>query len=143
MLYDCNRGKYYSLKYGPLLIGLLITTNIFSLIKSDNPEWWVDLILMIIVAAICVIIFLLVKDKLKLVAISGKKIVIEMDGMEKDYEWPVVEEINLNRFWGLYKLKVPDQDAFYFTAYGFVSWMGGDISEMGDIIVKKKRELNI
>jgi len=143
MLYDCNRGKYYSLKYSPLIIGLLLPLNIFSLIRTDNPEWWVDLILFVIVSIICLIIFLLVKDKLKLVAISRKKIVIEIGGMEKDYEWIVVEEISLNRFWGVYKLKVPDQDAFYFTAYGFVSWLGGDMSEVGDIINKKKRELNI
>jgi hypothetical protein len=97
----------------------------------------------LIISGLLITIFAYVKDKLKYVAISKMKIIVKRHNKEIEYSWLDVEIIELNRFWGLYYLKLKNEDEFYFTPYGMTTWLTGDDSEMGTIIDKMKKELNI
>ena len=83
------------------------------------------------------------KSKYRIVAISRGDITVDENKSEVEYPWLDVENIELNRLIGLYKLKLKGRDTIYFTPYGFVWWLAGDQSEMGQIISKKKKELDI
>ncbi|MCB0496279.1 MAG: hypothetical protein KDC79_09095 [Cyclobacteriaceae bacterium] len=60
-----------------------------------------------------------------------------------EYTWLDVEWIEFNRFVGLYSLKLKSRKAILFTPYGTTWWIFGDMSEMGQIIERKKKELQL
>jgi hypothetical protein len=131
------------LKYGTLALGLFSLTGIYEVLKYNPQDAEIFLILIVLYSATFIGIFILLKDKLKFVIIGKSAVIVKVDGKEKEYRWLDVEQINLNRFFGVYKMKIKNEDVIYFTAYGFVSWLFGDLSDMGEIINKMKRELDI
>ena len=147
MLYECNVPRLYIYKYGPLIFGLVITFGFIPKILTDaqniTSDLLIALIFPLIISGLLIAIFVYVKDKLKYVAISKMKIIVKRHNKEIEYSWLDVEIIELNRFWGLYYLKLKNEDELYFTPYGMTTWLTGDESEMGTIIDKMKKELNI
>ena len=143
MLYESNWFSLQSLKYTPLLLGLLNLTLMYSIIKEDGADFWFPLIGIVIVSSIFFLLFLLIKDKLKFVIVGKTKLIVKEKKQVREYSWLDVEQIKLIRFLKLYKLKLKDEEAFYFTAYGVVSMWVGDLSDMGVIIEKMKKELSI
>lgn len=144
MLYESNWLKLQSKKYTPLVMGLFILCWIFPVLKTDHPDWWIGLIFLVAISSVPFAIFFKMKNKLKFVLIGKTKLIIRSDGIEEEYNWLDVERITLNRFVGLYKLKMKDkEEPIYFTPYGTVLWVTGDESDMGIIINKIKKELQI
>ena len=135
------------MKYLPLMGGLLILFGFIPRVIGDRPDLWPDILLdmvfPLLIAILLLILFFKMKDKLKYVAIGKSKVIIKKNGQEIEYNWLDVETINLNRFFGLYKLKIRNEDAVYFTPYGMTTWLTGDNSDMGVIINKMKSELQI
>lgn len=94
-------------------------------------------------------LFLLVKDKFAIVKLGGQKITIQNKGQHKQVSWQDVEEVKQIGFIfpPLYKLKIRDlpesywfnTEPTYLNASGFVT----DLSDMGQLIKKKKKELGI
>jgi hypothetical protein len=147
MLYECNVPRLLIYKYGPLVFGLVILFGLIPKVLADvqdiSSELLIALTFPLIISGLLIAIFFNVKDKLKYVAISKMKVIIKRHGQEIEYSWLDVERIELNRFWGLYYLKLKNEDEFYFTPYGLTTWLTGDNSEMGAIIDKMKKELQI
>lgn len=147
MLYECNLPRLLMMKYLPLMSGLLILFGFIPKVIGDYPDSYPDILLDMafpfLIAILLLVLFFSIKDKLKYVAIGKSKVIIKKNGQEIEYNWLDVETINLNRFYGLYKLKIKNEDVVYFTPYGMTTWLTGDNSDMGVIINKMKRELQI
>jgi hypothetical protein len=143
MLYECNIPKLIILKYLPLFIAIIFLADTVVNIPTNQSNSWINSIIPVVIAVILIAIFLFVKDKLKYVAIGKIKIIIKKKGKAIEHGWLDVESITLNRFWGLYNLKIKGEAEIYFTAYGLVTWLTGDESDMGVIINKMKKELQI
>jgi hypothetical protein len=135
------------MKYLPLMGGLIILFGFVPQVISDHPDMWpnilFDMAFPLIISILLFGLFFNTRDKLKYVAIGKSKVIIKKDGQEIEYNWLDVERIKLNRFLGLYKLKIKNEDEIYFTPYGMTTWLTGDDSDMGVIINRMKRELQI
>lgn len=102
-----------------------------------------------IIGIVCFLIFIAIKDKFVIVNLGGQNVTIKNGGNERKINWMEVESLSLIQFVypPLYKLKVKgDNKVYWFNtenefikASGFVK----DLSDMGDLIQKKKRELGI
>lgn len=129
------------------MCALIILLGFIPQVIDDHPDLWPDILLGMafpfLIAILLLALFFNMKDKLKYVAIGKSKVIIRKDGREIEHNWLDVEAINLNRFLGLYKLKIKNEDAVYFTPYGRTTWLTGDDSDMGVIIYKMKKELQI
>lgn len=123
--------------------GLLMLFGFFPQVISDHPDLWLDMLFPFLFTVLLLVLFFNMKNKLKYVAIGKSKLIIKKNGQEIEYNWLDVEKINLNRFFGLYRLKVKNEDVVYFTPYGMTTWLTGDNSDMGVIINKMKKELQI
>ena len=141
-MFESNRVKYLFFKYAPLIIGLIIISflkEIYDKGKSNTPE----ILLILVFSSLFLLIFFLLKDKYRNICIGRNKITIDENKTETEYGWLDVESINLDRFLGLYHLKLKGRETILFTSYGTVTWLTGDTSEMGQIIEKMKSELDI
>jgi len=144
MLYECNLPRLVIMKYSPLVSGLLLLFGFIPQVIGDNPDYTLlDIIFPVIIAILFLALFFNIKNKLKYVAIGKSKVIIKKNGQEIEYNWLDVEKIKLNHFFGLYELKIKNEDVVYFTPYGMTTWLTGDNSDMGVIINKMKRELQI
>ena len=143
MLYESNWFNLQFLKYAPLFLGLSILTLMYPIITDGEGNSWFALIVVGMLSGIFFLIFFLIKDKLKFVIIGKTKLIVKESKQVKQYNWLDVEQIKLIRFLKLYKLKLKGEEVFYFTAYGAVSLWFGDLSDMGVIIEKMKKELSI
>jgi hypothetical protein len=142
-MFQAGSITFYITKYFPLLIGLLsLIPSLYEYLTSDTPELK-GIVISLIVCSAGVLIFMVWSRKLRQVAIGRMKLLIQENGVEKEYTWLDVEFIDLNRFTRLYELKLKGKDSIYFLSYGRVSLLMGDSSEMGDIIKKHKKDLSI
>lgn len=101
------------------------------------------------IGIICFPLFIATKDKFVIVKLGGQNVTIKNGENERKINWMEVESLSLIQFVypPLYKLKVKgDEKVYWFNtenefikASGFVK----DLSDMGDLIQKKKRELGI
>jgi hypothetical protein len=101
------------------------------------------------IGIVCFPIFIAIKDKFVIVKLGGQNVTIKNGLNERKINWMEVESLSLIQFVypPLYKLKVKgDNKVYWFNtenefikASGFVK----DLSDMGDLIQKKKRELGI
>lgn len=93
-------------------------------------------------------VFLIVHDKVKRVAIGKNKIVIMEGDKNSRFSWPEVKSLRIIPFFNLYKLKLRGKRNFiYFfpaknidPAFGLLAT---DISPMGNMVAKKKKEFGI
>jgi hypothetical protein len=97
-----------------------------------------------IIGVILIVLFFLIKDKFAVVEIGNQTITIKHNGDVKTFQWLEIESISQFQFIfpPLYSLKIKDQTIWFNTEPKFIS-VGGDTSEMGNLIRKKKRELDI
>ncbi|MCH7413579.1 hypothetical protein MM213_08795 [Belliella sp. R4-6] len=101
------------------------------------------------IGIICFPLFIAIKDKFVVVKLGGQNVTIKNGENERKINWMDVESLSLIQivYPPLYKLKVKgDEKVYWFNtenefikASGFVK----DLSDMGDLIQKKKRELGI
>lgn len=100
-----------------------------------------------IIGVTLIVLFFLTKDKFAVVEIGNQTITIKHNGDVKTFQWLEIESISQFQFIfpPLYSLKIKDQTIWFNTEPKFIS-VGGyttDTSEMGNLIRKKKRELDI
>jgi hypothetical protein len=102
-----------------------------------------------IVGVVFLTIFIAIKAKFVIVKLGGQNVTIKNGENERKINWMEVESLSLIQFVypPLYKLKVKgDEKVYWFnTENEFIKGSGfeKDLSDMGDLIQKKKRELGI
>lgn len=141
-MFESNTLNYYFFKYSPLGFGLSFIGMTIKGVFSDSVDLF-EILIFLIIALIFLILFLSLKDKYRIVAISRGRIIVSENKSEMEYSWMDVESIRLIHFIGIYILKLKRREVIYFTPYGFTSLLFGDSSEMGQIISKKKKDLGI
>jgi hypothetical protein len=157
-LMTSNKIYYRLFKYGFLAVGLLIISlSIISWIAPESitingepsqKDFYVTAIFGLI-GVVLILIFIVIKDKFAIVEIKNQTITISHLGHDITVSWMDVEQISQMQFVypPLYRIKVktfPEVIWFntqpkYFEINGFVT----DVSDMGDFIKKKKKELGI
>jgi hypothetical protein len=106
-------------------------------------------IIMGLLGLIAILVFFVIKDKFAIVELRNQTITIKQDGEERTLNWLDIDSVSQIQFVQppLYKLKTKDSDETiwfntepqYISINGFTS----DLSEMGELITKKKRELGL
>jgi hypothetical protein len=155
---ESNRTYHYFFKYAFLVVGLLIAiVPVISFVFPDSVEingetGSTDLtttIIMGLLGLIAILVFFVIKDKFAIVELRNQTITIKQDGEERTLNWLDIDSVSQIQFVQppLYKLKTKDSDETiwfntepqYISINGFTS----DLSEMGELITKKKRELGL
>jgi hypothetical protein len=155
---ESDKSVYQMFKYGPLFIGLLfILGNIYSLLFPENstfngqpgpPDVYTAAIL-VLVGLLFVVLFFSFKDYYALAKIGNQQVELRKGEEKIEVNWTEVEYLKIVPFVfpPLYKIKLRDQDDFFLfnTGKSGVNALGLTIdwSEMGGLIQKKKRELDL
>jgi len=109
----------------------------------------VTTVIMGLIGLLLVLVFFVIKDKFAIVELRNQTITIKHNGEERTLNWLAVDSVSQIQFIQppLYKLKTKDSEEtiWFNTEPKFVSVNGftSDLSEMGDLITKKKRELGL
>lgn len=153
-----DKLAYGSLKYGLLFFGLLfIAIPALNVIDPElatfNGEHkamdWFTFSIFILVGLLAILVFLIFQDKFAVVEIGNQKIKVNRGSEEIEVSWLEVESVDLLQFIfpPLYKLKIKGhEDYILFATDRSGLSVGGftkDLSEMGGLVNKKKRELGI
>jgi hypothetical protein len=153
-----DRLAYGALKYGLLLFGLLFilipTLNLIdpelATFNSEHKEMdWFSFIIFILIGLIAILAFMLFQDKFAIVEMGNQKIKVNRGSEEIEVNWLEVESIDLLQFIfpPLYKLRIKGHEGYilFATSRSGLSVAGftKDLSEMGGLINKKKREFGI
>jgi hypothetical protein len=155
---ESNRTYHYFFKYAFLVVGILIAiVPVISFVFPDSVEingetGSTDLtttIIMGLLGLIAILVFFVIKDKFAIVELRNQTITIKQDGEERTLNWLDIDSVSQIQFVQppLYKLKTKDSgetiwfntEPQYISINGFTS----DLSEMGELITKKKRELGL
>jgi hypothetical protein len=155
---ESNRTYHYLFKYAVLVVGLLIlVVPVISFVFPDSVEInretgstdFTTTIIMGLLGLLSILIFFAIQDKFAIVELNNQTITIKQNGEERTVNWLDVVSVSQIQFVQppLYKLKMKDSDETiwfnteprYISINGFTS----DLSEMGDLITKKKRELGL
>lgn len=142
MLYECNRRRFFFLKFGPLLFSLAFFLTVIFAITKEDPDY-PGAILLAVSSGLFFALHSFTYKRVRLVTIGNMKIIVKEANGQHEYSWQDVESIVLDRFFGIYTLHLKNKEAIYFPPYEGVTWFFGDQSEMGAIISKMKRELDI
>jgi hypothetical protein len=153
-----NKTYHRIFKYGLLGIGILFL--VISLISWFSPQLIVlngesierNLTITLVFSMIgifLITLFFLIKEKFVLARMGNQTIVIKNGELEETVNWLDVESLSLVQFVypPLYRIKIKgiektfcfNTDNYFVNAGGFTT----DLSEMGNMIQKKKRELGI
>lgn len=155
---ESNRTYHYVFKYG--LLGFSILFTLWSVVSWVAPEIttvngrpgtqdpWTTIIFALC-GLLTFLVFLLIRDNFAIVALGHQTVEIRRNGQRKTISWLDVEELRLIQFVypPLYKLKTKgcDDTIWFNTEPRYIS-IGGvvtDMSEMGRLIQRKKKELRI
>ena len=106
-------------------------------------------IIFVFLGLVAILIFFAIKDKFAIVELKNQTVTIKQNGDERTVNWLDVVSISQIQFVQppLYKLKIKDsEETIWFNTepkYISINGFTSDISEMGDLIKKKKKELGI
>ena len=155
---ESNKTYHYLFKYSLLGVSILLTVG--AIVSWIAPESMTvngqsgtqDLsttLIFALIALIVFLVFLLIRDNFAIVTLGNQTIKIKHKGQEKTISWLEVEKVKLIQFVypPLYRLRTKDNEetiwfnteSNYIRINGFIT----DISDMGGLIKKKKRELGI
>jgi hypothetical protein len=147
---EANPLKFYLAKFFFLAMSLVqwvVSATILYRFNFTNKNFFVALVFFTL-GLIFFLLFLLISDRIKRVAIGKNKIIV-MDGDHNvRFDWPEVKSLKLIPYFNLYKLKIRGKrNAIYFfpsrnvdPAFGLLA---KDTSRMGEIVQKRKKELGI
>jgi len=156
---ESDRAHHFLFKYGLLIFGVLFL--ITSLVSAISPGQHFefngerlddDLVTSTIfglIGLILILLFVVVKDKFVRVALGNQAVKIYQHGQERFVNWLEVESVKQIQFVTppLYTMKIKDTDdtVWFNTKSSFWSFNGytTDMSDMGALIKKKKRELGL
>jgi hypothetical protein len=155
---ESNRTYHYLFKYAFLIVGLLtMIVPVISFVFPESVEIngetgstdFTTTIIMGLIGLTVLLIFFVIKDKFAVVELGNQTITIKQNGEERTVNWLDVVSVSQIQFVQppLYILKTKDADETiwfntepkYISINGFTS----DLSEMGELIAKKKRELGL
>ncbi|HEY9489627.1 MAG TPA: hypothetical protein VIQ51_14890 [Chryseosolibacter sp.] len=147
---EASPVKFYLAKFfflGFALIQWLVATILLFQFDFSNQNFFIALIF-VTLGLIFFYVFLVVNDKVKRVAVGKNKIVIIEGDKNSRFSWPEVKSLKIIPFFNLYKLKLRGKkNPIYFfpaknidPAFGL---MAKDISKMGSIVEKRKKEFGI
>lgn len=155
---ESNRLYHYLFKYVFLIAGLsIMIIPVISFVFPDNVEIngetgstdSITTFIMGLIGLLLVLVFFVIKDKFAIVELRNQTITIKQNGEERTLNWLEVDSVSQIQFIQppLYKLKTKESEEtiWFNTEPKFVSINGftSDLSEMGDLIAKKKRELGL
>ena len=155
---ESNRTYHFLFKYGLLGVSILLITCAViswfapeSMIINGRPGTQDPLTTSIfaLLSALAALVFVLIRDKFAIVEVGSQSIKVQHNGKQQTFSWLDVEEVSLIQFVypPLYKLKTKDSDetVWFNTDSNYISINGfmTDISDMGSLIKKKKKELGI
>ncbi|GCC52151.1 hypothetical protein SanaruYs_23870 [Chryseotalea sanaruensis] len=138
---EANPVKYFVARYFFLALCLmqwLIATVIYFSYPATLKNQYTALVFFTL-GALLLVVYLIIKEKIRRVAISKKKIVVIEGGKKQKIDWNDVRSLNLVPFLNMYRLKIKGKKkGIYFfpsknidPAYGLI---GKDTSKMGEIL---------
>lgn len=140
---EANPLKFYVARYFFLVLCMLqwLVSAIILFTYPATPKNQYASLLFFTLGAILFVVFLIIKEKVKRVAVGKKKLVVITPGKKQKIEWDEVRSLKLVPFFNLYRLKLKGRKkGIYFfpsknvnPAYGL---LGGDTSKMGEILKK-------
>jgi hypothetical protein len=147
---EANPTKFYLAKYFFLafaLIQWIVSATILLRFDFNSKNFFTALIFFTL-GLMFLFLFFFVTDKIRRVAIGKNKIVIIEGDKNMRFAWPEVKSLKIIPFFNLYKLKIKGKrNCIYFfpsknidPAFGLLT---KDISKMGVIVEKRKREFGI
>lgn len=146
---EANPVKFYVAKLLFLVLAVIqwLAAAILLFRFGFNNNLFISL-LFITLGLIFFSLFLLVRDKVKRVAVGKNKIVIIEGDKNSRFSWPEVKSLKIIPFFNLYKLRLRGKkDPVYFfparnidPAFGL---MAKDTSKMAALVEKKKKEFGI
>jgi hypothetical protein len=147
---EANPFKFYLAKYFFLafaLIQWLLSATILLRFSFTSKNFFVALIFFTL-GLIFLFLFLIVNDKIRRVAVGKNKIVVIEGDRNIRFAWPEVKSLKIVPVFNVYKLKIRGKrNTIYFfpsknidPAFGL---MAHDMSKMGSIVEKRKREFGI
>lgn len=155
---ESEKSIYYIFKYLPGTIGvfLILMMIVLNLVpefttfhgEPGPPDIWLSLIFILVGVLLILIPFIYI-HRLVIVEINYQKIKIKKDGEILEVNWLDVEEVSMvpSVIPPLYKLRLKKYgDYFLFnTTHQGIQFMTftWDWSEMGELIKRKKKELDV
>ena len=147
---EASPAKVYFAKFFFLVFAFiqwLVAAILLIEFSFSNRNFFISLFF-VTLGLVFFYIFLLVNDKVKRVAIGKNKIVIIEGDRNSRFSWPDVKSLKIIPFFNLYKLKLRGKkNPIYFfpaknidPAFGLLA---KDVSKMGEIVQKKKKEFGI
>jgi hypothetical protein len=144
---EASPTKYYVAKYfflGFAFIQMVVAFSLMMQFGLNNKVFFVSL-LFITMSLIFLLIFFLVTQKVRRVAIGKNKIVIIEGDRNMRFTWPEVKSLKIIPFFNLYKLKLrgKKKPVYFFPsknidpAFGLLA---KDTSKMGELVEKRKKE---
>jgi hypothetical protein len=138
---EANPVKYFVARYFFLALCLmqwLIATVIYFTYPATLKNQYTALVFFTL-GALLLVVYLIIKEKIRRVAVSKKKIVVIEGSKKQKIDWDDVRSLNLVPFLNMYRLKVKGKKkGIYFfpsknihPAYGLI---GKDTSKMGEIL---------
>ncbi len=147
---EANPAKFYFAKYfflGFAFIQWIVAASLLLRFEFTAKNFFISLIFFALGLTL-LIIFSIISDKIRRVAIGKNKIVILEGHRNTRFEWPEVKSIKIIPLVHLYKLRIKGKKgSIYFfpsenidPAFGILA---KDTSKMGDIVEKRKKEHGI
>ncbi|MFD2033939.1 hypothetical protein ACFSKL_04000 [Belliella marina] len=155
---ESNKNYHYFFKYAFLGAGFILLKTSFvswffpQLIRMNGEQLSQDLFVTVLFGLIgvaMILIFLTIKDKFVMARLGSQTVTLKKSDWELKTNWMEVESISLIQFVypPLYKIKVKgSEETYWFNTESQFMKFGGvinDLSEMGNLVKKKKRELGI
>jgi hypothetical protein len=140
---EANPLKFYVARFFFLVLCLLqwlVSSHILITYPSSLKNQYAAL-LFFTLGAVLFVIFLIIKEKVKRVAVGKRKLVIITPGKKQKITWGEVKSLELVPFLNLYRLKLKGKKkCIYFFPYRNVNpaygILGGDTSKMGEVLKK-------
>lgn len=155
---ESSRIAYYATRYSPYVISLIFIAipllghlypeNFTSNGQPGPPDLW-DTALFISFGILVALIPFLYLDKHVIVRMNNQNLKLVKGDQVIEVSWLDVESVKILRLVSppLYKLRLKNYDGYFLfnTSAWSVQFMGitSDLSDMGALIKKKKRELGV
>ena len=147
---EASPTKFYFAKYFFLVFALIQWVVMGALLfRFDfSPKNFFVSLIFFTLGLVCMLIFLVVSDKVKRVAVGKNKIVVIEGDRNIRFEWPEVKSIRIVPYFNLYRLKIKGKkgNIYFFPSSNIDPAFGllhKDVSKMGEIVAKKKKDFGI
>lgn len=146
---EANPVKFYLAKFFFLALGVIqwLVATVILLRFPFSAKNFFAVLLLVTLGLLFLTVFFILNSKIKRVAVGKNKIVVIEGDRNIRFEWPEVKSLQLIPYFNVYKLKVKGKRPIYFfpsknidPAFGLIA---KDTSRMGEIVEKRKKELNI